>query len=118
MIVRLLTGALLALVLAQSANATSSTWLEESRSASDALARSVKAGYVSRADEARYLAILSDARRVRDRVPPLRAQLLDHVLAEVAGPEAPPAPPRPQPSPPSPGERRCLRPTSPPRGRH
>jgi hypothetical protein len=92
MIVRLLTGTLLALVLAQSANATSSTWLEESRSASDALARSVKAGYVTQADEARYLAILSDARRVRDRVPPLRAQLLDHVLAEVAGPKSPIAP--------------------------
>jgi len=92
MTVRLLTGALLALALAQSANATSSTWLEESRSASDALTRSVQAGYVSQADEARYLAILASAHSVRDRVPPLRARLLDHVLLEVAKPRSPIAP--------------------------
>jgi hypothetical protein len=92
MIVRVLTGILVALALAQSANATSSTWLEESKSASDALARSVQAGYLSKADEARYVATLSYARSVRDRVPPLRARLLDHVLAEVAQPKSPIAP--------------------------
>ena len=92
MIVSLLTGALLALALAPAANATSSTWLEEAKSASAALARSVHAGYLSEEDEARYLAILSDARGVRDRVPPLRARLLDHVLAEVARPKSPIAP--------------------------
>jgi hypothetical protein len=92
MTVRLLTGALLALAFAQSAYAASSTWLEESRNASDALARSVRAGYLSKQDEARYLAILANARRVRDRVPPLRARLLDRVLADVAKPKSPIAP--------------------------
>jgi len=92
MILRLLTGSLLALALAQSANATSTIWLEESSSASDALARSVKAGYLSHADEARYLAIIASAKNARDRVPPLRARILDHILAEVAQPKSPIAP--------------------------
>ena len=80
------------LAFAQSANATSSTWLEEAGSASDALARSVQAGYLTKADEARYLAIIASAHTVRDRVPPLRARLLDHVLAEAARPKSPIAP--------------------------
>jgi hypothetical protein len=92
MIVRVLTGALVALALAPAASATSNTWMVEAKSASAALARSVHAGYLSEEDEARYLTILSDAQSVRDRVPPLRARLLDRVLADVARPKSPIAP--------------------------
>jgi hypothetical protein len=52
----------------------------------------VHAGYIGEGDKARYLAILSNAHSVRDRVPPLRARLLDRVLAEVAAPKSPIAP--------------------------
>jgi hypothetical protein len=80
---------LLAFVLAPTAHAASSTWLKEVKGARAALARSVQAGYLSTADEARYVGVLAEARSVRDRVPPLRARLLDHVLAQVAKPKSP-----------------------------
>ncbi len=89
---RLLAAVLLAFVVAPAAHAASRTWLQEADSASAALARSVHAGYLSPGDEARYLGILSSAQSVRDRVPPLRAQLLDRVLAQVAAPKSPIAP--------------------------
>ncbi len=43
-------------------------------------------------DETRYLGILSHARVVHGRVPPLRAELLGAVLDEVAGPKSPTGP--------------------------
>jgi hypothetical protein len=86
---RLLTVALLALALTPAAQAANTTWAHEAKVARAALDRSVQAGYLTQADEARYLAILSAARGVHDRVPPLRAELLDRVLAQVVKPKSP-----------------------------
>ena len=90
--VRLLTVVVLALLLAPAANAGEATWRREAHGARVALARSVKAGYLSRRDEARYLGVLAHARVVRNRVPPLRAQLLDGVLRQIATRRSPTAP--------------------------
>jgi hypothetical protein len=90
--VRLLTVAVLALLLVPAANAADTTWLREAHGARAALTRSVKAGYLSHGDEARYLGVLAHARAVRNRVPPLRAQLLDAVLRQVASRRSPTAP--------------------------
>ncbi|HEY8771463.1 MAG TPA: hypothetical protein VIM03_13035, partial [Thermoleophilaceae bacterium] len=83
--VRSLTMVVLALLLAPTANAAraahakDAAWNREAHGARTALTRSVKAGYLSPQDEGRYLGILAHARAVRDRVPPLRARLLDEV---------------------------------------
>ena len=88
---RSLLGAALASVLLAPAApaATPSPWAREAARARAALDRSVRAGYVTPAEAARDRAILAQARAVRDRVPPLRAQVLDTVLAEVARPASP-----------------------------
>lgn len=93
--VRSLAVVVLALLLAPAANAgnaAGTAWVRKAHAARTALARSVEAGYLSRGDEARYLGILAHARAVRDRVPPLRAQLLYEVLAQVATRRSPTAP--------------------------
>ena len=90
--VRLLTVVALAWLLAPAANAADATWMREAHGARTALARSVKVGYLSRADEARYMRIIAHARAVRAHVPPLRAQLLDGVLRQVATLRSPTAP--------------------------
>ena len=96
--VRSLTMVVLALLLAPTANAAraahakDAAWKREAHGARTALTRSVKAGYLSPQDEGRYLGILAHARAVRDRVPPLRARLLDKVLAQVATRRSPTAP--------------------------
>ena len=92
MVVRLLGAALLALLLAPVASAADGVWTREAQGARAALTRSVKAGYVTPGDETRYLGILSHARVVHSRVPPLRASLLRNVLADVAGPKSPTGP--------------------------
>lgn len=91
-VVWLLGAALLALLLAPAASAADGAWTREAQGARAALARSVRAGYVSTGDEIRYLGILSHARVVHSRVPPLRARLLEDVLAEVAKPRSPTGP--------------------------
>ncbi|MDP9286539.1 MAG: D-glucuronyl C5-epimerase family protein, partial [Actinomycetota bacterium] len=90
--VRSLVAALLVFALAPAARAADAAWTREAHGARAALARSVHAGYLSPADESRYLGILGHARAVRDRVPPLRARLLDGVLAQVGTPKSPIAP--------------------------
>ncbi len=91
--IRLLIAALLVLALAPAAHAAADeAWTREAKAARTALTRSEDAGYVSAADRERYLTILRHARAVRDRVPPLRARLLDQVLALVAKPKSPTAP--------------------------
>src|SRR5262245_39903054 len=67
-------------------------WTREARAARTALAHSAEAGYVTAAEQTRYLGILSHARVVRNRVPPARARLLDAVLALVARPKSPTGP--------------------------
>src|SRR5258706_16269511 len=92
MVVRLFGAALLALLLAPAAGAAKGRWTHETLLARAALARSVKAGYVQPGEETRYLGILSHARVVHGRVPPLRARVLERVLAQVAKPKSPTAP--------------------------
>src|SRR5262249_34905485 len=81
---RSLLAALPVLVFAPTAQAAGDAWAARAEAARSALVRSVDAGYVTRAEEARYLGILTHARVVRGRVPPLRARLLGTVLAQVA----------------------------------
>src|SRR5262245_36323045 len=86
-------GLVAVLALAPAAHAASDkVWLKEAGKARKALARSAAAGYVTPADEARYLGILGHARIVRNRVPPARAALLDTVLGLVSRPKSPTAP--------------------------
>ena len=90
--VRLVTVAVLAFLFAPAASAADATWMRDAHAARTALARSVKAGYLTPGDEARYLGVLADARAVRAGVPPLRAQLLEDVLGQVATLPSPTAP--------------------------
>src|SRR5262245_7078530 len=90
--VRVLFVALVVLLLAPAARAADEAWTREAKAARTALTRSADAGFVTAAEEARYLSILRHARAVRDRVPPLRAQILEQVLARVARPKSPTAP--------------------------
>jgi hypothetical protein len=90
--VRSLLAAASVLLFAPAAHAAGDTWTAHAQAARGALARSVAAGYLTPADEARYLGILAHARVVAARVPPLRAQLLGSVLAQVAAPSSPTGP--------------------------
>ena len=92
MAVRLLTAALLALVFVAPASAADKVWAHEAKGAREALARSVDAGYITAAEEADYLDVLSYAATVRGRVPRGRALVLRNVLAQVARPKSPIAP--------------------------
>lgn len=83
---------LLVLLFAPVAHAGDTLWTREAQRAHASLARSVKAGYLGQTDANRYLGILSHARVVHGRVPPLRARILERVLAEVAEPKSPTAP--------------------------
>ena len=86
----LVAAAAVLLVVVPSAHAaTDAGWTKEAQQARAALARSLKAGYLEQADVTRYQGILSFARRVHDRVPPARAQLLESVLAQVAQARSP-----------------------------
>ncbi len=89
--VRSLVAALVVLLPVPVANAADETWTREAKAARIALSRSADAGYLTSDDRDRYLTILRHARVVRDRVPPLRARLLDGVLARVAEPKSPTA---------------------------
>jgi hypothetical protein len=89
---RSLLAALLVLVLAPTAHAAGDAWARHAEAARSALGRSVDAGYVTRAEETRYLGILAHARVVRGRVPPLRARLLGTVLEQVAALRSPTGP--------------------------
>jgi hypothetical protein len=84
-------AAVLALAPAAQA-ATDKAWLHDAKTARKALSHSVAAGYVTPAEEARYLGILAHARIVRNRVPPARAALLDTVLGDVSRPKSPTGP--------------------------
>jgi hypothetical protein len=90
--VRWLIAALPVLLLAPPAHAADDAWTKRADAARAALARSVKAGYVTPADETRYLGVLAHARVVAGRVPPLRAELLGNVLDQVAAPSSPTGP--------------------------
>jgi len=90
--VRSLVAALLVLALAPAANAAGDAWTKTAKQAHLALARSVEAGYLTTQDEAHYLSIMRNARAVRDRVPPLRAQLLRNVLVQIAARKSPTGP--------------------------
>jgi hypothetical protein len=92
MLVRSLTAALLVLLLAPQAQGADSVWEHEASGARAALERSVSAGYITPADQAHYLAVIASARTVSTRVPPGRALVLQHVLAQVARPKSPTAP--------------------------
>src|SRR4051812_23930990 len=89
MVVRLVTAALLALVLVPPATAADKVWDHEAKGARQALARSFDAGYITSAAEAQYLGVLSYAATVRGRVPRGRAYVLRNVLAQVARPKSP-----------------------------
>jgi D-glucuronyl C5-epimerase C-terminus len=89
--IRFVVAALVALLLAPAAQAADEAWTREAKAARTALERSTDAGYLSAQDRERYLRIMRHARAVRDRVPPLRAQLLDEVLARVAALKSPTA---------------------------
>ena len=70
MVVRLLTAALLLLVFVPTASAADKAWAHEAKGAREALARSVGAGYITPAEEADYLGVLSYAATVRPgRIP-------------------------------------------------
>src|SRR5262245_28360685 len=90
--VRSLLAALPVLLFAPAAHAADDAWTRHAHAARSALARSVDAGYLTQTDETRYLGILSHARVVGARVPPLRRQILGSVLAQVAAPRSPTAP--------------------------
>src|SRR5437764_5475770 len=92
MFLRSLTAALLVLVFAPQAGAADSVWEHEATGARAALARSVDAGYITESDQARYLGVIAEARSMSKHVPPVRALVLQHVLAQVARPKAPTAP--------------------------
>jgi hypothetical protein len=92
MVSRLLVAALFALLLAPAASAAEAAWKREANGARAALARSVKADLVTPADAQRYRGILSHARVVHRRVPPLRKRILEGVLAQVAEPKSPTGP--------------------------
>ena len=90
--VRSLVTALLFLLLAPSALAADKVWTREAQVARAGLARSLEAGYNPPAEERRYLGILSHARVVHGRIPPLRRALLENVLAQVGLPKSPTGP--------------------------
>src|SRR5690349_18423756 len=92
MVVRVVTAALLCLAFAPQAGAADSVWDHEATGARKALARSVDAGYITPADQARYLDVIAQARSVSKRVPRGRAAVLQNVLAQVAKPKSPTAP--------------------------
>ena len=83
---------LVVLALAPVANAADTVWTQQAKAARTALSRSIDAGYLTVPDRDNYLAILAHARNVRDRVPPLRAKVLDNVLISVAKLKSPTAP--------------------------
>ncbi|HZO96880.1 MAG TPA: D-glucuronyl C5-epimerase family protein [Gaiellaceae bacterium] len=90
--VRWLVATLLVLAAAPPAHAAESVWDQEASGARKALDRSVDAGYITPADQARYLGVLRYARTVRDRVPRGRKLVLQNVLAQVARAKSPTAP--------------------------
>jgi hypothetical protein len=92
MVGRLLITALVVLVLVPPATAADKVWEHEASGARKALARSVDAGYITPAEHADYLSVLSYAADVRERIPRGRALVLRNVLAQVARPKSPIAP--------------------------
>jgi hypothetical protein len=84
--------ALLLVPTASAAKPAGTAWVREAQSARAALTRSFDAGYLSAAEQRRYRGVLAHARVVHGRVPPLRAQLLEKVLAQVADRKSPTAP--------------------------
>jgi hypothetical protein len=89
MVVRVLTAALVVLVFVPQASAADKVWEHEASGARKALARSVDAGYITPAEQADYLSVLSYAAEVRSRIPRGRALVLRNVLAQVARPKSP-----------------------------
>jgi hypothetical protein len=89
MVVRVLTAALVVLVFVPQASAADKVWEHEASGARKALARSVDAGYITPAEQADYLSVLSYAAEVRGRIPRGRALVLRNVLAQVARPKSP-----------------------------
>jgi hypothetical protein len=89
----LVAAAAVLLVVVPSAHAAADAgWTKDAQQARAALARSLKAGYLEQADVTRYSGIISFARGVHDRVPPVRAQLIESVLGQVAAARSPTAP--------------------------
>ena len=86
---RVLIAALVALVFVPPASAADKVWEHEASGARKALARSVDAGYITPAEQADYLSVLSYAAEVRGRIPRGRALVLRNVLAQVARPKSP-----------------------------
>jgi hypothetical protein len=89
---RALIAAVVSLAFVPPAPAARSTWDREARGARTALSRAVDAHYITVAVAGRYLAVLKRARTVSHSVPPGRADVLEHVLAQVAAPKSPTAP--------------------------
>src|SRR5436309_2688407 len=89
MVARVLIAALVALVFVPPASAADKVWEHEASGARKALARSVDAGYITPAEQADYLSVLSYAAEVRGRIPRGRALVLRNVLAQVARPKSP-----------------------------
>jgi hypothetical protein len=73
----------------RAARAADKVWAKEAKAARTALGRSAAAGYVTAAEQTRYLGILARARAVSERVPRARADLLRTVLAVTARPKSP-----------------------------
>src|SRR5438093_3034775 len=92
MVARVLIAVLVALVFVPPASAADKVWEHEASGARKALARSVDAGYITPAEQADYLSVLSYAAEVRGRIPRGRALVLRNVLAQVARPKSPIAP--------------------------
>jgi hypothetical protein len=72
--------------------AADKAWSRDAKAAREALSRSAGAGFVTGAEHARYLGLLSHARVVRDRVPPARARILESLLDTLARAKSPTAP--------------------------
>jgi hypothetical protein len=78
-------------LLAPPAQAADSIWAKASTDAHKALLRSVKAGFLTKADAARYTAVVRRAQDVSEHVPPGRADLIEAVLVQIAQRKSPTA---------------------------
>ena len=83
---------MLSLAFAPAALASGSVWEREASNARAALARSVKAHYLTPELQTEYLGVLAHARAVSRQVPKGRRAVLQQVLAQVASPKSPTGP--------------------------
>jgi hypothetical protein len=83
---------MLSLAFAPAALGAGSVWEREASNARAALARSVKAHYLTPELQTQYLGVLAHARAVSGQVPKGRRAILQQVLSQVAAPKSPTGP--------------------------